>query len=45
MSKKMISMRIEKEILKKISELAKKDNRTVTGYVENILIQHINDSQ
>jgi len=41
----MISMRIEKEILEKIRELAKKDNRTVTGYVENILIKYINDSE
>ena len=42
MAKKMISMRIEKEILEKIRELAKMDNRTVTGYVENTLKKHIN---
>jgi len=42
MAKKMISMRIEKEILDKIRELAKKDfNRTVTGYVERVLINHV----
>lgn len=38
-------LKIEKDLKTDIEELAKKDNRTTTGYIINLLKTHVNDKK
>jgi len=40
MAKKMISIRLEESIIKKIDEKAKMENRARTNYIETVVIRH-----
>jgi len=46
--KQLISFRPSKEnknLIPKLAELAKKDNRTLNNYIETILLKHINHTK
>jgi len=43
--KQILSMRLDESIIKKIKELAEKDNRSLSNYIETILKQHIANSK
>lgn len=43
MTKIHLPVRVEKEVLEQIKNLAKQDNRTVSGYVNNVLTDHIKE--
>ena len=42
MAKKQLPVRVCEAVLKKLQELAKKDNRPLSNYVETVLNNHVN---
>jgi len=42
MAKKQLPLRVDEAVLKKLQEFAKKDNRTLSNYVEMVLKNHVN---
>jgi len=42
MSKKQLPVRVDEAVLKKLQEFSKKDNRTLSNYVETVLKNHVN---
>lgn len=42
MSKKQLPVRVDETVLKKLKEFAKKDNRTLSNYVETVLKNYVN---
>lgn len=42
MAKKQLPVRVNEDVLKKLQELAKKDNRPLSNYVETVLKNHVN---
>jgi len=39
--KKIFSLRLDDEVLERLKQLAEKENRTLSNYVETILKKHI----
>jgi uncharacterized protein (DUF1778 family) len=39
--KERLYVRVDKDTKEKIAQLAEADNRSITNYISNILIQHI----
>jgi predicted DNA-binding protein len=43
--KKMVSIRMDNELLKKVYELSKKENRTISGLIRWIIIKFIGNKK
>jgi len=42
MAKQQLPVRVDEAVLKKLQEFSKKDNRTLSNYVETVLKNHVN---
>ena len=43
-SKRVFTLRLSEDVLDKIGKLATKEHRSVTNYIEFVLLQHLEDA-
>jgi len=45
MAKKPITIRLEEKLLERIEEMAKKENRPISNYIETVLKKHLEEKE